>query len=275
VDIKLIALDLDGTLLTEDKQLSERNKKALEACIEKGIYIVPCTGRTFEGIPAAVRQVKGIQYAILTNGAQIQNAATGEVIERRALDWQRAVQIIDKISGCTLMYDAYADGRGKADRRFLDTLEYYEIRPEICELIRRTREPLPSLRDYLNETHPALDKMNIYFKGYDRETKRQVREALSELEGIAVTSSMPSNLEINGEGASKGNAILLLARYLGLSPSQTMAFGDGENDLSMMELAGIGVAMDNGNPALKKKADFIARSNEEDGVARVIEKLIL
>lgn len=173
------------------------------------------------------------------------------------------------------MYDAYADGRGKADRRFLDTLEYYEIRPEICELIRRTRDPLPSLRDYLKETHPALDKMNIYFKGYDRETKRQVREALSELEGIAVTSSMPNNLEINGEGASKGNAILLLARYLGFSPSQTMAFGDGENDLSMMELAGIGVAMDNGNPALKKKADFIARSNEEDGVARVIEKLIL
>lgn len=173
------------------------------------------------------------------------------------------------------MYDAYADGRGKADRRFLDTLEYYEIRPEICELIRRTRDPLPSLRDYLNETHPALDKMNIYFKGYDRETKRQVREALSELEGIAVTSSMPNNLEINGEGASKGNAILLLARYLGLFPSQTMAFGDGGNDLSMMELAGIGVAMDNGNPALKKKADFIARSNEEDGVARVIEKLIL
>ena len=168
MDIKLIALDLDGTLLTEDKQLSERNRRALEACIEKGIYIVPCTGRTFEGIPAAVRQVKGIQYAILTNGAQIQNAATGEVIERRALDWQRAVQIIDKISGCTLMYDAYADGRGKADRRFLDTLEYYEIRPEICELIRRTREPLPSLRDYLNETHPALDKFNIYFIGYDR-----------------------------------------------------------------------------------------------------------
>ena len=165
MDIKLIALDLDGTLLTEDKQLSERNRKALEVCIEKGVYIVPCTGRTFEGIPAAVRQVKGIQYAILTNGAQIQNAATGEVIERRALDWQKAVQIIDKISGCTLMYDAYADGRGKADRRFLDTLEYYEIRPEICELIRRTRDPLPSLRDYLNETHPALDKMNIYFKG--------------------------------------------------------------------------------------------------------------
>ena len=82
MDIKLIALDLDGTLLTEDKQLSERNRKALEVCIEKGVYIVPCTGRTFEGIPAVVRQVKGIQYAILTNGAQIQNAATGEVIER-------------------------------------------------------------------------------------------------------------------------------------------------------------------------------------------------
>lgn len=275
MDIKLIALDLDGTLLTGDKRLSERNRRALEACIQKGIYVVPCTGRTFEGIPAVVRGVEGIQYAILTNGAQIQNAATGEVIERRILDWQRAVRIIDKVSGYTLMYDAYADGRGKADRRFLDTLEYYEIRPEICELIRKTRDPLSSLRDYLDEEHPKLDKMNIYFKGYDKETKRQVRELLSEIEGITVTSSMPNNLEINGEGASKGNAILRLAHHLGLSPEQTMAFGDGENDISMIELAGIGIAMDNGNPAVKRKADLIACSNEEDGVARVIEKLIL
>ncbi len=275
MDIKLIALDLDGTLLTEDKRLSERNRRALEACIQKGIYIVPCTGRTFEGIPASVRQIQGIQYAILTNGAQIQNAVTGEVIERRALDWQKAVQIIDKISGYTLMYDTYEDGRGKADKRFLDALEFYEIRPEICELIRKTRDPLLSLRDYLDEKHPFLDKMNIYFKGYDRETKQRVREELAEIEGIAVTSSMPNNLEVNGEGASKGNAILLLAQHLGLSPSQTMAFGDGENDCSMMQLAGIGVAMDNGNPELKQQADFIARSNEEDGIARVIEKLIL
>lgn len=275
MDIKLIALDLDGTLLTEDKRLSERNRRALEACIQKGIYIVPCTGRTFEGIPASVRQIQGIQYAILTNGAQIQNAVTGEVIERRALDWQKAVQIIDKISGYTLMYDTYEDGRGKADKRFLDALEFYEIRPEICELIRKTRDPLLSLRDYLDEKHPSLDKMNIYFKGYDRETKQRVREELAEIEGIAVTSSMPNNLEVNGEGASKGNAILLLAQHLGLSPSQTMAFGDGENYCSMMQLAGIGVAMDNGNPELKQQADFIARSNEEDGIARVIEKLIL
>ncbi len=275
MDIRLIALDLDGTLLTEDKRLSERNRKALEACIQKGIYMVPCTGRTFEGIPSVVRQVQGIQYAILTNGAQIQNAVTGEVIERRPLDWEKAVQVIDKIKGYTLMYDTYAEGRGKADKHFLDTLEYYEIRPEICELIRQTRDPLPSLRDYLNENHPDLDKMNIYFKGYDRETKRKVREKLSEIQGIDVTSSMPNNLEINGEGASKGNAILLLAHHLGLSPAQTMAFGDGENDLSMMECAGIGVAMENGNPAVKEKADFIACSNETDGVAKVIEKLIL
>ena len=102
MDIRLIALDLDGTLLTEDKRLSERNRKALEACIQKGIYIVPCTGRTFEGIPSVVRQVQGIQYAILTNGAQIQNAVTGEVIERRPLDWEKAVQVIDKIKGYTL-----------------------------------------------------------------------------------------------------------------------------------------------------------------------------
>ena len=144
MNIRLIALDLDGTLLTSDKRLSERNKRALEECIRRGIYIVPCTGRTFEGIPKPVRMIDGIKYAILTNGACIQDAETGEILERRGLFWEKAMQVIDRIEDFTLMYDCYIEGRGKADRRFLDTLECYEIRPEICRLIRETRDPLPS-----------------------------------------------------------------------------------------------------------------------------------
>ena len=275
MNIRLIALDLDGTLLTSDKKLSERNRKAILECIRRGIYIVPCTGRTLDGIPAPVREVEGIQYAILTNGAVVQNIITGDVIAKRGLSAEKALQVIDRIKNDTLMYDTYVDGRGKADRRFLDNLEYYEIRPEICSLIRATRDPLPSLYDFLLSEHPVLDKINIYFKGYDRETKKRVRKKLEEIEGILVTSSMPNNLEINGEGASKGNAICLLAEQLQISISQTMAFGDGENDRSMMELAGVGVAMENGNPLIKDCASCIAPPNDEDGVARVIEALVL
>lgn len=275
MDIKLIALDLDGTLLTSDKKLSDRNRRALEECIRRGIYIVPCTGRTFEGIPSPVREIEGIRYAILTNGAQIQDVKDGKVIEKRGLDWEKAVQVIDRIKDCTLMYDSYVDGRGKADRRFLDNLEYYEIRPEICRLIRETRDPIPSLREFLIAERPSLDKMNIYFKGCDRETKQKVRRELAGIQGILVTSSMPNNLEINGEGASKGNAIRILAGRLGIPVSQTMAFGDGENDKSMMEMAGIGVAMENGSPAVKACAGLTAPPNDEDGVAKVIERLIL
>ena len=272
---RLIALDLDGTLLTSDKRLSERNKRALEECIRRGIYIVPCTGRTFEGIPKPVRMLDGIKYTILTNGACIQDAETGEILERRGLFWEKAMQVIDRIEDFTLMYDCYIEGRGKADRRFLDTLEYYEIRPEICRLIRETRDPLPSLKDYLAKKQPLLDKMNIYFKGCDRETKQRVRRELAEIEGLVVTSSMPNNLEINGEGATKGDAIRLLADRLKIPVSQTMAFGDGENDRSMMELAGVGVAMENGSPLAKECASYIAPSNDADGVAEIIERLVL
>lgn len=275
MNIRLIAIDLDGTLLRSDKNLSERSRRVLEECIRRGIYIVPCTGRTFEGIPEPVRRIEGIRYAILTNGACIQDAETGEILERRGLCWEKAMHVINRIEDFPLMYDCYIEGRGKADRRFLDTLEYYEIRPEICRLIRETRDPLPSLREYLEEKQPLLDKMNIYFKGYDRDTKQRVRQELAQIEGIIVTSSMPNNLEINGEGAAKGEAVRRLARRLKIPVSQTMAFGDGENDRSMVELAGVGVAMENGNPLIKKCASYIAPPNDADGVAEIIEKLVL
>ena len=118
-----------------------------------------------------------------------------------------------------------------------------------------------------------FQKINLFFKEPD--LRSQIRDQLKEFTGILVTSSMPFNLEINHPDATKGNGILRLASILGLKKAQTMAFGDGENDLSMIQEAEIGVAMENGIQSLKEAADYVTLSNDEDGVAAAIEHVIL
>ena len=112
MSIRLIALDLDGTLLDSRKQLTEQNRRALEACISKGIHIVPCTGRTARGIPEAVKCIPGIRYAITVNGGMIEDMQTGEVLDRHLLDKKTALDVIDLVADRHVMYDAYIDGLG-------------------------------------------------------------------------------------------------------------------------------------------------------------------
>ena len=95
------------------------------------------------------------------------------------------------------------------------------------------------------------------------------------MEGIIISSSLYNNLEINAEGATKGNALMWLASHLGISRERTMAFGDGENDVTMLKAAGIGIAMGNGLEMAKRAADQVTLTNDEDGVADAIERLIL
>lgn len=109
----------------------------------------------------------------------------------------------------------------------------------------------------------------------DMKIKEMVREELKNIQGIIVTSSMNNNLEINAANATKGNGILELAKCLGISPKQTMAFGDGENDISMIQMAHFGVAMGNASSFLQSQADYVTLTNEQDGVAAAIEKFVL
>ena len=128
---------------------------------------------------------------------------------------------------------------------------------------------------YLEETHAKVQKLNLSFRQEDRAVREAVRKDLDRLSGLLVTSSMPWNLELNAAGVTKGSGLLQLSHFLGLSAEETMACGDGENDLPMLLAAGIGVCMENGASFVKKKADWITLSNDQDGVAAAIEQWVL
>lgn len=273
VDIKLVALDLDGTLLNSEKELSTRNREALVNCIKSGIEVVPTTGRTVDGIPQFLKELPGIRYAITTNGAVIKNLITNEDIDVRKIPYERAMLILKLVKPLPLMYDPYINGRGISEERFYNHLEDYHLSEPMQKMVYATRDVVPDILKYVEDQKEPVEKINLFFP--DLKERLKARELLQSIPDIVITSSIFNNLEINDKEATKGEGLLRLASYLNIGRDQTLACGDGENDYTMIQNAGFGVAMSNGDSYLKEVSDYITCSNDEDGVAEVLEKFTL
>lgn len=273
MSIKLIALDLDGTLLDSQKELPELNKKALSECIRRGIHIVPCTGRIARGIPRAVLEIPGIRYAITVNGGVLVDMQENRILDQTLLEPGIVLEVFDVAKQYHVMYDAYIGGKGYSTRRFYENLDQFHLPKVIQTMVHNTREPVEDIYEYVKERNTMVDKVNLFFA--DMAEREEVRQQLNARGDVLVSSSYTFNLEINALGATKGDGILRLASILGIRTEETMAFGDGENDFSMVSKAGISVAMDNGDERLKKMADYVAPCNDEAGVGQMIERLVL
>ncbi|MCI9105010.1 MAG: HAD family phosphatase [Lachnospiraceae bacterium] len=270
--IRLIALDLDGTLLDSQKYLSPGNRRALLKCIQKGIEVVPCTGRIWSGVPDFIREFPGIRYAITVNGAVVEDIYEKKILDERKLNWQQTVEILELAGHFQTMYDVYIDGSGWGEARFMERMEDYGISPVIKKMIKETRRIVPNVIEEVKMRACSVEKINYFFG--DLQERQRAREALLLRGDVLVSSSFPNNLEINAPGAAKGEALLRLAEKLGIEPQQTMGFGDGENDLTLIQKAGIGVAMGNAVESLKEEADYVTSTNDEDGVAAALEHLL-
>lgn len=148
-------------------------------------------------------------------------------------------------------------------------VDEFALSPSIAAYMKSIRQPVPDLKQFISDYGASVQKIQVFCP--DDATQRQIFEALP-FEGVAVTSSVPRNVEINHRNADKGKALLALAEHLGIKPEQTMAFGDGLNDLNMIRAAGTGVAMANAVDAVRTAADVVTGSCDMDGVASMIEK---
>mgnify|MGYP005783487163 CR=1 FL=1 len=273
MDIRLIAVDLDGTLLNSQKELTPRTKEALTRAAEKGVHIVPATGRTFGGVPEIVRSLPFVRYGICINGGSVWDAQIDGAIHTAEIPYERAEEIFDYVEQFHTMYDCYVDGWGKSDRKFFDHLLDY-VDEDVVKIIKATRSPVDDFRGYIRSLSHDIQKIILFFRDLEVHD-RMIEKIRADLPDMAVTAALPCNIELNNKDANKGAALRILCEHLGFGPEQAMAFGDGGNDQSMIETAGLGVVMANGVPELKAAADYITLSNDEDGVAAAIEKFVL
>lgn len=271
-NIRLIAADLDGTLLNEQKQLSKRTERALQRAVEKGILFVPATGRVLNAIPEQVMKSLSVDYAILANGACLWDCKGQRAICKEEIPKDRAMELARMMKSYGTMYDGYINGCGYMGKNYYDQIDVYCPKP-LRAMIRATRRPVKSLENAISMLGD-VQKMQMFF--VDMELRQKVWETIRKAyPDMIVTTSVCNNLEVTTGNATKGRALEKLCGYLNINLSQTLAFGDGCNDITMLRTAGIGVAMENGAEELKESADVVTATNDNDGVADFLEKYLL
>lgn len=277
-DIKLVALDLDGTLFDNSSRISERNLTAIRSITDKGIHVVISTGRPFEGIPFDQIKGTGINYAITANGSGIYEISTGKCLYENAMDEELVTPILNFLLTRDIHMDAFIGGKGYTPIQCVETAQKLTVPSSIKNYIITTRTRLDNILQFIHENQLKVQKMTLNFYPaadgtlIDRET---VRKFLVSNPSITTVCGGYNNLEFTRADANKGVGLRKLAEILGVNPDATMAIGDTENDLAIIEAAGIGVAMGNATDAVKAKADYVTTSNTEDGVAAAIEHFIL
>ena len=277
-DIKLVALDLDGTLFDNSSHISERNLTAIRSITDKGIHVVISTGRPFEGIPFDQIKGTGINYAITANGSGIYEISTGKCLYENAMDEELVTPILNFLLTRDIHMDAFIGGKGYTPVQCVETAQKLTVPSSIKNYIITTRTRLDNILQFIHENQLKVQKMPLNFYPaadgtlIDRET---VRKFLVSNPSITTVCGGYNNLEFTRADANKGVGLRKLAEILGVNPDATMAIGDTENDLAIIEAAGIGVAMGNATDAVKARADYVTTTNTKDGVAAAIEHFIL
>lgn len=265
---KAIALDLDGTLLNSKKELSNKNKEVIMKAAKAGVKIILASGRPVPGIKKIAKQLHLEEvggYILAYNGGMIIDCKTGEVVRRVTVPEKYYADILrcaNKFNVSTLTYDS--EGIITNDENH----EYVKLEAKI--------NSIPIRQVFHLEEEAQLDPPVKFLCVGEHKVLRNVEEKLNEkFNGdVNVFFSEPFFLEIMPQGIEKASSLEILLGSLGIDRKHLIACGDGFNDIPMMRYAGLSVAMANAQDETKEWADFIAPSNDEDGVAVAIEKFI-
>ncbi len=270
---RLIAFDIDGTVFYKGLPLSERLVSAFKKRHEAGDIITVSTGRCGPIIPACVRALPYIDYMILSNGARIVNAKTGEIVFERLISLEEALKTYSLFKSEKSGYIYYSGGvvLNPAGGIFVDYPKgATEEEKEMFNEIRRATEKTTSIKKWLLEHKTPIEKIAFFFK--DKEEGKQCLERINESTELTAALIF-GEMELTAKGISKGTGIKRLSEKLSIEKDNIITFGDSGNDLSMKKYAGCFVAMGNAEDFVKEAADIVTAPVWEDGVAAVLETL--
>lgn len=272
--IRLVALDMDGTVLLDDHlTITPAVRTAMEKAVEQGVLVVPATGRVCDMLPSVFREIGGIRYVINSNGASVRDMQEDCVLYTNLIPVETVQRILEALEPYGLLIQIYCEGKIYTESRSLKRVNDLPFTAEFIENIRKTQIELDSFHSLLEQHPEGVEKLNLAH--VEPGLREKLWKQFEAMPGIAVVSSAGSNIELNREGASKGDALYHLCKLLQIDPAETMAIGDSGNDIEMLQFAGYSVVMENGTPEAKAVAKYCTASNADDGVARAIETYIL
>lgn len=271
-DIKLVGLDLDGTLLDDDRHIRPHTVDALKTAAANGIHLAIISGRNYLAVPLEIRKLSFLRYYVLCNGAAIYDAHQDEMLYEADIPLRDAIDIFHSLAEKDVYYDCYLDEGAWTQQSHYDRIDEFVPVESHRLFLKRNRTPFPNLCDALLRRGRPLWKIQSIYKNTEIRDRERLRLS-RRYPQYCFCSAYTYNLEINNPAASKGAGLLQLAKLLDLTAHQVMAFGDGENDATMLRSAGMGVAMGNASKEAMAAAAFIGPRNTEDGVAQVLEAL--
>lgn len=271
--IRLAGLDLDGTLLRQDKSISDYSRQVLGRAAERGTVIVPVTGRPLAGVPASVRSLPGVRYCITSNGAAVYDLKDGKVLREVLMGPGTVLSVLAASEGIWAIREIFTGGWGYHETQDYEKLKERFAGTPVMSYIDSSRRKTESLEGLIRKRQCGFENISVMCRCF--EDRELVRERLERIRGINVIRPWKTDLEITDSGAEKGDALLFLAERLGIRREETMAAGDSDNDLSLLKKAGIALAMGNASAHIREAADYITEDNEHDGAARAVERFIL
>ena len=293
--VRLAALDLDGTLLNHEGQVTPRTRAALQAASDRGVVIVPTTGRPLGNLPPVVAQLPGVRYAITSNGAAVwdlgsdplgavysryANAAERQTSEptcllRRLMPVETAQAAFDLFMEYPGSMGVFWNGYSVKDQASVDFAAARWARLHSTE----ARQPndgrflvVRDLGEWMSRHAHEVEKFCMFF--HSVKEAQQYLPRFTAIEGVEVVQGSPDNIEVTAAGVNKGESLLALADHLGIPCEATLAVGDSENDRAMLEKAGVAAVMANGMEHIRKLADIVSENdNDHDGVAEIFARL--
>ncbi|MBR5521397.1 MAG: HAD family phosphatase [Oscillospiraceae bacterium] len=261
---KLIAADMDGTLLTPDGRISERTIESIKKAEENGVIFTLSTGRPLQGVKRYIDQLNIDCYLITYNGAVIVHSKTDQILYNEVMDNIEAQKVYNLAVKKGTMFIVWSQNRLYASE-FSEKTKFYE------EITKTKAEPIIDFNQLIAQGITKIlwyDEPDV-LAGWIDEIKKE------KLMSTTFTKSRAYFLEFFSNRTSKAVAMEKLGEYYNIDKKRMVAIGDQTNDLPMIEYAGLGVAMGNAVDSVKEKADYITETNANDGVAEVIEKFIL
>ncbi len=266
--IKLLAIDMDGTCLNPHSRISEQTMNALKACVDAGVMIVPTTGRALSCLPYQLAGNPELyRYVISSNGAQITDCQNRSSVYQVPIAKECAMRLLESCREERLGITAHISQKYLMQGKVLIFVGRIIYGRDAGNTIY-----VKDMSDTIMQTSGVLEELQFYFLSQTaRENVRDIMKGFPELSAAYDRSYV----EIFSRDASKGNALSELSSCLQIDPGQVACIGDGENDLSLFQAAGIKFAMGNAVPDLKAAADIILPSNKDDGVAYAITNYVL